>query len=211
MIFNTDWYAETNQLLNDSINETNKTSRGPSFVQVVPSGPSYSNDNNHKLFTSLIHMANSQITIVNPYFVPDDALVTAITSAAQRNVDVTIINSEIMDQKLVGFAQRSYYEELLSAGVKIYWYKSPVLLHSKTITIDDDVAVIGSSNFDMRSFQLNLEITVMIYDQATNKQMRQIESQYISKSKLITINRWQNRPLKFKLLETLARLSAALQ
>ena len=92
--------------------------------------------------------------ITNSYFVPDDALMTAITSAAQRGVDVTLFNSEASDQFLVSHAERSYYEDLLRAGVKIYQYKAPTLLHSKHITIDDDIAIIGSSNLDIRSFQL---------------------------------------------------------
>src|SRR5713226_4587064 len=110
---------------------------------------------------------------------------TAITSAAQRGVDVTLINSEASDQFLVSHAQRSYYEELLKAGVKIYWYPAPVLLHAKHISIDDDIAVIGSSNLDIRSFQLNLEVTLVCYDAGVVADLRQVEAAYIRQSSLV--------------------------
>ena len=125
---------------------------GDALCQVLPSGPGFQNDNNLMLFVALFHAARKRITIANPYVVPDESLLLALTAAAQRGVDVTLIVSEIGDQFLVFHAQRSYYEELLSSGVKIYLYRSPVLLHSKFIIIDDDIAVIGSSNLDIRSF-----------------------------------------------------------
>ena len=134
------------------------------LCQALPSGPGFPDDNNLKLYTQLIHAANHKLTIANPYFVPDDALLTAITSAAQRGVDVTLISSEIGDQFLVYNAQRSYYEQLLRAGVKVYLYQSPILLHSKHLSVDDDIAVIGSSNMDLRSFTLNLEVLLLCYD-----------------------------------------------
>jgi cardiolipin synthase A/B len=96
--------------------------------------------------------------------VPDEALMLALTSAAQRGVDVTLIKSEIADQFLLYYAQRSYYEELLTAGVQIERYRSPVQLHSKILCIEDDITVVGSSNLDIRSFQLNLEVTLVCYN-----------------------------------------------
>jgi cardiolipin synthase len=144
--FRTDWYSETGVLLN--VNITPETVLAPVkggdiLCQVLPSGSGFENENNLKLFTSLIHAAQKTLVITNPYFVPDDSLMTAIVSTAQRGVDVKLINSEAVDQFLVSNIERSYYEDLLSAGVNIYQYKAPILLHSKTISIDDDVAVIG--------------------------------------------------------------------
>ncbi|HXX78607.1 MAG TPA: cardiolipin synthase, partial [Ktedonobacteraceae bacterium] len=165
--FRTDWYSETSMLLNtDTAAETELVwiEAGDVLCQVLPSGSGFDNENNLKLFTSMIHAAREKLVITNPYFVPDDALTTAIVSAAERGVDVTLINSEAMDQFFVGNAERSYYEELLGAGVNVYQYKAPILLHTKTISIDDDIAVIGSSNLDMRSFHLNLEVTLVCYD-----------------------------------------------
>ncbi len=212
--FITDWYSESGELLSRQANpEINLTfeGAGSSLAQVLPSGPGYDNENNLKLFTSLIHAAVKNITIVNPYFVPDDSLLLAITSAAQRGVTVTMINSEIMDQKMVGHAQRSYYEALLAAGVKIYLYNYPVLLHSKFMTIDDDMAVIGSSNLDIRSFQLDLEVSLAVYDPAVVHELQVLEHAYLAKSTQLHQSDWQARPLRTQLLENLARLTASLQ
>lgn len=212
--FISDWYSESGEILSRAdypeIKFTEK-SAGNSLAQVLPSGPGYVNDNNLKLFTSLIHAARKRLVIVNPYFVPDESLMTALTSTAQRGVETVMINSEIMDQRMVGHAQRSYYEELLKAGVKIYWYKPPILLHSKHITIDDDIAVIGSSNLDMRSFQLDSEITLIVYNEELVSDLQLIESMYLKKSTLIKLNEWQKRRPLEKLFDNLARLTAALQ
>jgi len=212
--FVTDWYSETGFLLNSqNAPETYMEPLIGGYVlcQVLPSGSGFENENNLKLFTSLIHAARNTLVITNPYFVPDDALMTAITSAAQRGVDVTLLNSEVSDQFFVSHAERSYYEDLLKAGVKIYRYNAPILLHSKHITIDDDIAVIGSSNLDIRSFQLNLEVTLVCYDASVVAQLRQIEATYINKSRLVNLGEWETRPVREKLFENITRLTAALQ
>jgi cardiolipin synthase len=176
--FATDWYCESGVLL------TRQTApevaidwkaAGSVLCQIVPSGSGFEHENNLKLFTALIHAAQHTLVITNPYFVPDDALMTALTSAAERGVDVTLVNSEASDQFLVSHAERSYYEDLLKTGVKIYRYKEPILLHSKHITVDDDIAVIGSSNMDIRSFLLNLEVTLICYAPSVVADLRQVE------------------------------------
>lgn len=164
-----------------------------------------------KLFTELIHTAKTKITIVNPYFVPDDSLVTAITSAAQRDVEVVMINSKIMDQAMVGYAQRSYFEELLKSGVKIFQYDMPILLHSKYMTIDDDISVIGSSNLDMRSFQLDLEVSLVTYDESVTKELNKTAKKYLKRCHQLHLAEWHLRPLRKKLFENLARLTSAIQ
>jgi cardiolipin synthase len=212
--FITDWYAETDILLaraNNQELQLQTVARGTTLCQILPSGPGFDNDNNLKLFTSLIHAAKSHITIVNPYFIPDDSLVTAITSAAQRGVTVTMINSEIIDQAMVGYAQRSYFEELLKAGVQLYQYNTPILLHSKFLTIDESVAVIGSSNLDMRSFQLDLEVTLLAYDKHIVEKLQSVTKTYLKRSKQLSLKTWNKRPLQKKLFENLARLTSAVQ
>jgi cardiolipin synthase A/B len=212
--FRTDWYSETGVLLNkDSAPETELVwvAAGDILCQVLPSGSGFENENNLKLFTSLIHAARKRLVITNPYFVPDDSLTTAIVSAAERGVDVTLINSEAMDQFFVGNAERSYYEDLLSAGVKIYQYKAPILLHTKTMIIDDDIAVIGSSNLDMRSFHLNLEVTMICYDAQVVADLRPIEENYIRKSKQIHLEEWKTRSVSNIFFENIARLTSAIQ
>ena len=213
-VFITDWYAETGELLSrkkhPEITFTPK-SEGDVLAQVLPSGPGYEFENNLKLFNSLIYSAQKRVVITNPYFVPDESLLAAVVTAAQRGVEVIMLNSDIIDQKMVGHAQRSFYEQLLVAGVKIYWYPWPILLHSKHLTIDDEISVIGSSNFDIRSFQLDLEVSLVVYDQATTKDLHKIENIYISRSKLVKLSDWHKRPQRSKLLDNLARLTSALQ
>jgi cardiolipin synthase len=213
-LFMTDWYTETNViLLKDLPRETTHvfTRRGDVLCQTLPSGPGYADDNNLKLYTELIHSAERRLTIANPYFVPDDALMTAITTAAERGVEVTLISSEIGDQFLVYHAQRSYYEQLLQAGVTVYLFKSPSLLHAKHLTVDDDIAVIGSSNLDLRSFTLNLEVTLICYDKSVVAAMQPIFDSYLARANKLYLHEWVLRSPMTRLAENVARLTAALQ
>lgn len=210
--FQTDWFSETTELL--------PTPRIPpeaappdldAMCQVLPSGSGYDDDNNLKVFVGLIHAARERLVITCPYFVPDDALMTAITSAAQRGVRVTLYSSAIADQYLVYHAQRSYYEQLLVAGVEIRLLRKPALLHAKHLTVDDDIAVVGSSNLDMRSLTLNLEITLLTYDRDVVAELRRVEADFEAQSEAIALDAWRRRPIASQLLSNLARLTAALQ
>ncbi|HMR97884.1 MAG TPA: phospholipase D-like domain-containing protein [Anaerolineales bacterium] len=163
------------------------------------------------LFVGLFHAAQKRILIANPCVVPDETILLALTSAAQRGVEVTLIVSEIGDQFLVFHVQRSYYEQLLKAGVRIFLYQSPVILHSKFLSIDDDIAVIGSSNLDIRSFQLNLEITLVCYNKKTVADLQEITAHYLRRTCPLQLDDWQERPLMIKLFDNLARLTSALQ
>jgi cardiolipin synthase len=210
-IFITDWYSETDQLLPRSPEV--QVVGGPDTLdcQLVPSGPGFDNENNLKLFLALLYYAQERIIITSPYFVPDESMLTALTTATQRGVHVELFVSEIGDQALVYHAQRSYYEQLLRTGVRIWLYKAPYILHSKHFTIDDDVAVIGSSNMDMRSFQLNMEITLMVRSAEYVADMRRIEQGYRDNSRELTLDEWLKQPLRKTVLDNLARLTSALQ
>jgi len=212
--FITDWYSETEELLDERTAPEMRVRTpitGDALCQVLPSGPGFDHNNNLMLFVALLQAAQRRITIVNPYVVPEETLLLALTSAAQRGVEVTLIVSEIGDQFLVDHAQGSYYEELLKAGVKIHRYLAPVILHSKSITIDDDIAVISSSNMDIRSFQLNLEITIVCYDTQVVADVRRLEEEYLRCARPLQLETWQARPLHTKLFNNLARLTSALQ
>lgn len=211
-IFMTDWYAETDDMLP---NETPPAVVQPDSekldCQLVPSGPGYVTENNLRLFLTLLYQARERIIITSPYFVPDESMLYAITSATQRGVHVELFVSEIGDQSLVYHAQRSYYEALLDAGVVIWLYKAPTILHSKHFSIDDDVAVIGSSNMDMRSFSLNKEISLVVRGRSFVDQMRAVEEQYRAQSRQLTTEEWAKQPLRSTVLDGLARLTSALQ
>jgi cardiolipin synthase len=211
-LFVTDWYSETNELL---VREARDATH-PKFshvldAQVVPSGPGFDLENNLRLFNALVYGAQRKVVITSPYFVPDDSMLYAITNAAYRGLDVQLFASEIGDQAVVYHAQRSYYEALLRAGVRIFLYKSPYILHAKHISIDENVAVIGSSNMDMRSFSLDFEISIMMRGHDAVSRLREVEESYRVDSKEITLEQWLRRPIRSKVLDNTARLTAALQ
>lgn len=212
-VFVTDWNAETGEIVEDALAliEQNLRIRGTASAQIIPSGPGYEYENNLKVFTSALYAATRSITIVNPYFVPDDSLSLALVSAAQRGVEVTLVNSEAIDQAMVAHAQHSYYEEMLKAGVKIRLYKAPTLLHSKYMLIDDDVALIGSSNMDIRSFQLNHELTVTVFDAAIIADLHRVTAGYIKRTRQVSKSAWKQRPKRKQLLDNLARLTSSIQ
>ena len=211
-IFITDWYSETDVLLTREAEPIVAFHEDQTLdCQIVPSGPGFASENNLRLFLTLMYSAQEKIIITSPYFVPDESLMYAITSACQRGVRVELFVSEIGDQALVYHAQRSYYEALLRAGVVIWLYKAPTILHSKHMSIDDEVAVIGSSNMDMRSFSLNLEVSLMVRGASFVKQMRDVEDAYREMSRALTLEEWQKQPLRSTVLDGLARLTSSLQ
>lgn len=213
-VFLTDWYSEGGTRIERAMptpRELLAGWKGAALCQILPSGPGYDTDNNLKLFTSLIHAARRRVFITTPYFVPDDSLLTAIVSAARRGVEVTLLSSQVSNQFVVYHAQRSYYEELLRSGVRIMLLQEPAILHAKHVSIDDDIAVIGSSNLDMRSFTLNLEITLVAYDEGVVSKLREVELAFLARSVEVREGEWLERPLPGRLLDGLARLTAALQ
>ena len=210
-VFLTDWYSETGELLADLVTTQPSAAADGLDCQIVPSGPGFDNDNNLKLFNSLLYQARERISLTSPYFVPDESLTAAITTAAERGVSVELFVSEIGDQALVFHAQRSYYEVLLRAGVRIYEYPAPYILHAKHFTIDDDLAVIGSSNMDMRSFGLNLEVVLMVSGESYTRAMRDVEDHYRAISRELTLEKHLSLGWPSRLLDNLARLTSALQ
>ena len=208
--------------LSDYYSETAKTPTGVDLLdmgagsgdldcQVVPSGPGFEVENNLRLFLGLMYAAQRRIIMISPYFVPDEALMLAVSSAVSRGVRVELFVSEISDQAMVFHAQRSYYEALLEAGVKIYLFPEPYILHTKTLSIDDEVAVIGSSNMDMRSFGLNFEVSLLVRGEEFAQQLRQVEDDYRARSKRLVLEEWVRRPFWAQVLDNLARLTSALQ
>lgn len=211
-VFVTDWYSETDELL---VLDTSPVVLNPAphlvDVQVVPSGPSFENDNNLKLFVAMIHQATERVSITSPYFVPEDSVLLAMITAAGRGLSVELFVSEIGDQAMVYHAQRSYYEALLRAGVQIYLYKAPEVLHAKHFSIDSDVAVVGSSNMDVRSFSLNMEISVLIHSADFVDQLCIIEDGYRANSRELELADWVKRPVMEKFWDSAARLTSNLQ
>lgn len=211
-LFVTDWYSETDELLLRESDPVQRADRGDALdCQVVPSGPGFDGENNLRLFNALLYSAQKKVSITSPYFVPDDSMLYAITTTAQRGVEVELFVGEMGDHAMTWHAQRSYYEGLLRAGVRIWLYRAPVILHAKHFTIDDEVSVIGSSNMDMRSFSLNLEVSVMVRGHRFVDALRAVQDAYKEHSFELTLDEWVDRPRRSKVLDNVARLTAALQ
>lgn len=211
-VFQGDWYLETNEYLGYLTAVETRTDRpGTLDCQILPSGPGYADENNLQVFVSLLYSANERISITSPYFVPDGSIMNALRAATARGVYVELFVSEIGDQPVVYHAQRSYYEELLRAGVRIFMYKPPFILHSKHFTIDDTVAVVGSSNMDQRSFGLNMEVSMVVYGESFVRELDDVIEFYRDNSRELTQEEWDQQPLRSRLLDGLARLTSALQ
>jgi cardiolipin synthase len=210
-VFASDWYCESGEILKDFMTNSIPSAKGAQIAQIIPSGPGYPYENNLKFFVSLIQSAEKSVTITNPYLVPDESLLNALLSAALRGVKISILNSEAMDQWMVGHAQRSYYEELVRAGVVISLYKKPQLVHEKFIAVDDEVAIIGSSNLDIRSFELNHECTIAVYDVATAKALVKHHNDLLKHSTKVNLKVWMKRKGWQSFLDSIARLTSALQ
>lgn len=215
-LFAADWALETSELLEVLMHEVDQTphsarDRVGVSAQLVPSGPGFEAENNLRLFTSLIYSARRRISLTSPYFVPDETLLYAVTTAAQRGIDIELFVSEQADQFMVGHAQASYYRELLEAGVRIWLYPKPFVLHAKHFSIDDDVAVVGTSNMDMRSFALNYEMSLMIVDRGVVDEIREVEDAYRATSRELLLDEWLQRPARTRFVDNAMRLTATLQ
>ncbi len=213
MLFLWDWEVETGQSISSLKNTVDlkpvPQSGTANIVQVVPSGPGYRRDPIHQLLLTSIYAARKELVMSTPYFVPDESLLMALKSAAGRGVDVKIILPEKVDSLLVSYASRSYFDDLLSSGVRILRFQGG-LLHTKSITIDGQIALFGTVNLDMRSFWLDFEVTLIVYDPDFSALLRTLQEQYIGKSDSINLNDWRKRPFRGRFVENVAQLFSPL-
>jgi cardiolipin synthase len=208
-VFARDWFTETEQALEGPALFPEPTSAGTSVAQVLPSGPDYPGAGIERLIVALVHGAREWVVITTPYLIPDEALLEALGTAVLRGVAVHLVVSRVPDQVLVGFAQRSYYDELLAAGARIHLFRDK-LLHAKHLTIDSELVLIGSSNVDVRSFLLNAEVSLVCYDPSVTAQVIRLQEGYFAQSDLLSAAGWNARPFLSKLSENLARLVSPL-
>ncbi len=205
VVFVADWFLETAQVLKEPGLLPEPVKGGDVVAQVLPSGPDYREAGVERVVEALIHGARERVVVTTPYFVPSEALLHALETAVLRGVEVHLVLSKPVDQILVGLAQRSYYRELLDAGVKIHLYRDK-LLHAKHLSIDQDLSLIGSSNMDMRSFMLNSEISLVLFDRELTSQLQAEQARYFAGSDLLQDQTWKERPLALKIAENIARL-----
>jgi cardiolipin synthase len=170
-LFIEDWYFATEALpaRPDELFRL-REAPGTHVVQIIGSGPDHDQLTIHGTYFTAITRATSRVWLTTPYFVPDDALVAALSTAAQRGADVRLLVPSRGDSRLIDLAARSYMPELVASGVKVYEYL-PRFIHAKTIVIDDDLAIVGSANLDNRSFRLAFELTALCYDQALTTEL----------------------------------------
>jgi cardiolipin synthase len=182
--------------------------RGAIHAQALVSGPDSSWEAIHRMYVSAIHAANRRVWLTTPYFVPGEAAMMALTSAALGGLDVRVMVPKMSDSRSVTYAARSYFDELLAANVKVYEY-GPRMLHSKALLVDDDFAMIGSANFDARSFRLNFEVQMLFRDHGIAAGLeRMIEAEFAHAPR---VRGDRARPLlSARLPESLARLASPL-
>ncbi len=179
-------------------------------ARIIASGPDTPDSTIENVFFMAITSAEDRIFITTPYFVPDQAILMAIKTAALRGVDVRLLTPGKCDVPIAQAAGRSYYAELLEAGVRIYEYEDSRVLHAKAIVIDEGWAIIGSANMDIRSFLLNFEANAVLHNRQLNEQLAELFERYLERSREMKVEDFTDRPLKNRLIESTARLFSPL-
>lgn len=207
-----DWEMEAHEDLTErreSLSGRCLAAAGAMAVQVAPSGPGIGAGSIHALVLSTIYAAESRLTITTPYFVPDQSIITALQSAARRGVEVTVIVPARSDTRLTHHAGRAFFGDLLEAGVRIAEFGGG-FLHTKSIVIDDEIALFGTVNLDPRSFWLNFELTTIVYDNDATRAVRARQEEYLKASTMIDLGVWRRRSLPKRLASNVAQFFSPL-
>ena len=202
-VFAWDWSVETGQPLADLRISGDRPGSSP--VQLIPSGPVPAGGTVRKPVLAGIYAAREELILTTPYFVPDESLILALTSAAQRGVRTHLVLPRHVDSTLVRLAARHYIDELLQAGVQVHLFGDG-LLHTKSATVDGVSAFFGSLNLDMRSLWLNFELSMAVYDSQFTRALRELQMNYIERSDTVDVARFGNRSSVSRLAEAVARL-----
>src|SRR5690554_4147052 len=178
-------------------------------MQIVNSGPLIDDKNISHGIIQAIYDSKKSIFIQTPYFFPPEAMIDALHAAAIRGVDVRVMISKRSDVALVQKASRSYIKSILESGVKVYFYKKG-FLHSKLMIFDDSLTLIGSANFDNRSFEQNFEVEAFIYDGTVAAEANDIFTEDQRDAEQVSLREWMKRPRMKRFAESLLRLFAPL-
>ncbi len=189
LVFAEDWAFETGTMLEPPAIGPHT---GNISMQVVPTGPIAVGQTYRRLLLGAVQSARSRIVLTTPYFVPDEPTLVALLMAADRGVQVQLIVPQVADHFFTAAAGRAHYSKLLEGGVSIHLYR-PGLLHSKTVTVDDAFGLFGSANLDVRSFNLNFELSVLLYGKEATEQLRAVQSSYLADSTQLNFADW-SRP-----------------
>ncbi|HEX2252589.1 MAG TPA: cardiolipin synthase [Thermoanaerobaculia bacterium] len=205
LLFAEDWYFTTGELLDDEDVFPPCAAVGDVWVQTVPGGPSYESDLMELLVIGALNGARERVVITTPYFVPTDAATIALRLAALRGVQVQLLVPAASDQWAADWAGRSFFGELMSAGVEI-WCHRRGLLHTKAVSVDDRFSLLGSTNFDSRSFYINYELNLVLYGTRVTADVRACQEQYLAEATRIDLEAWRHRPQWRQLAEHSAKL-----
>jgi cardiolipin synthase len=210
LVFAEDWYYVTKELLGPNyVNSVDNPETGGGIVQIVPSGPDRAREQIAQVYFTAITSAKSTLYITTPYFIPDEAVQTALVAAALRGVDVRLLVPRKSDTMTVTYASRSYYRELLSAGCRIYEYRKG-FIHAKTMSVDGELGIVGTANMDIRSFKLNFEVCAVCYDKDVAEELDEHFLEDIRDSEQVRLSTFSKRPHVDKLLENTARLFSSM-
>lgn len=191
-LFLSDWMAQVNEDVSDLLRQPLPPGEPGLTAQVIGTGPTERNSAMPEVFATLMYAARRELVITTPYYVSNEAMQSALRASARRGVAVTIILPARNDSWIVAAASRSYYGELLAAGVRIFEYQGG-LLHTKSLTLDGEVTLLGSANMDRRSFDLNYENNILLYDPAATAEVRFRQDEYLARSRPVTadeVARW---------------------
>jgi cardiolipin synthase len=197
-LFASDWMAQVDDDLNDLLRQPLPPADSGFTAQVIGTGPTVRNSAMPELFETLMYTARRELVITTPYYVPDEAMQSALCASARRGVATTIIFPARNDSWIVGAASRSYYSDLLAAGVCIHEYEGG-LLHTKSLTLDGEITLIGSANMDRRSFELNYENNILICDPTLTAEMRHRQDAYLAQSYPVTVEMVAQWPMTRRL------------
>lgn len=207
--FLSDWSATTKIHLNSEVYYPPAERYSDDILQIVPSGPFGKWRPLLQADSYAIANATRRIWIQTPYFLPSDVLNTALQTAALAGIDVRLMLPARSDSKVVDLATHSFLDDMLKAGVKV-WFYLPGFLHAKMMLIDDVLTVAGSANMDFRSFEHNFEVNAFVYDRDFSRRMAAIYEQDLTRCRALTPNEWFNRPRGRRLAESLMRLFSPL-
>lgn len=182
-------------------------SAGSTRVQLINSGPAQSPRAIEDMLLTMVFGCRDNLTLTSPYFIPTEAMERALQAAAIRGVNVRVVVPRKNDSRLVALASRSYYGDLLEAGVQIWEFEGG-LLHAKTATADGHVAMVGSANMDRRSFAINYESGLFIYDESFTAELRRLQNGYIKQAIRIERDTWSKRPMARQIVENTTQLFA---
>jgi cardiolipin synthase len=184
-LFIADWMNEVDEDISPLLSQPMPGVQAGLPAQVIGTGPTVRYSAMPEIFGLLMHAARRELVITTPYYVPDEAMQASLCATARRGVATTIVFPARNDSRVVGAASRSYYADLLSAGVRIFEFEGG-LLHTKSLTLDGEVTLIGSANMDRRSFELNYENNILFYDPALTADLRRRQESYIDGSRQVT-------------------------